>query len=306
MPHRHIMATHLPDCVQHYTPLPQRTTFLMQSKLTLFMRLHLFCFYFLKFLQACKNRKIEMFASKQLWEARERLLPASFIMTEAERKAVECYSSLQDEEKKTLMGANRAIPAHLPPSLQQALPNLFFSFFFFFWQMINKSFPLERFVRLCWICLPPFWAGEAVQTWASILPHTSAPSLPPALTASISLSPTNTHTRRTMHTFAQHRCPPLPLITALLLWSALQLMCALLARCWINCAMLSLWMAWVSAKPCNPPHPRAPLHNFWLKLVQRERAHMHPCAHTDPCGHTSRCSWSTEQLAQSCDAPCAA
>lgn len=38
--------------------------------------------------------------------------------------------------------------------------------------------------------------------------HTSAASLPPALTASISLSPTNTHTRRTMHTFAQHRCPP--------------------------------------------------------------------------------------------------
>lgn len=305
MPHRHIMATHLPDCVQHYPP-PSKNDLSNAIKVNPFYEIAFVLLLFFKISAGVQEQK-DWDVCIQAALRGKGATAACFI--HHDRGRTQSRGVLQFSAgwgKKTLMGANRAIPAHLPPSLQQALPNLFFSFFFFFWQMINKSFPLERFVRLCWICLPPFWAGEAVQTWASILPHTSAPSLPPALTASISLSPTNTHTRRTMHTFAQHRCPPLPLITALLLWSALQLMCALLARCWINCAMLSLWMAWVSAKPCNPPHPRAPLHNFWLKLVQRERAHMHPCAHTDPCGHTSRCSWSTEQLAQSCDAPCAA
>lgn len=138
-------------------------------------------------------------------------MPLSFIMTEAECKAVDCYSFLSAGRKKTdgqkkkkREGTEQIEPfhhTHLPLSLQQALPNLFCfptndeqdaspSETSVSLPLLNIALTLFQHLRQFRHEQPSF-----LPACTNTRPRTLSLSLPPALplSASITLSLTNTH-----------------------------------------------------------------------------------------------------------------
>lgn len=115
---------------------------------------------------------------------------------------------------------------------------------------------------------------------------------------SFALSLSHTHTQMHAHMLWARMNAGLSLITALLLWSVLQLMCVLLARCWINCVMPSLGKCRAPQSLCSPQY-------FLPALVQGNtcthmHSHLQVCImHTHAATHHSLWAHKLMQLEQS-------
>lgn len=125
------MTIHLPECVQYF--LLKGTTSLHNAKIIFLISFsghfahmhshahthkHTYSIHLMKMLVSCPHAHKETAPNTRERQGGEATHASSFIMTEAECKAVEHYISLQEEKKKKIgkkeggYRANKAIPPH--------------------------------------------------------------------------------------------------------------------------------------------------------------------------------------------------